>query len=82
MKPAMALLRQEQKDGHSRLFHRMYSFQITQDEEEAGGREDERKRGTERGMIELVMRGGQSCDLFLNFEFSSVVVCVCVCVGN
>lgn len=71
MKPAMALLRQEQKDGHSRLFHRMYSFQITQDEEkeEAGGREDERKRGIERGMIELVVRRGQSCDLFLNFEF-------------
>lgn len=39
MKSAMALLRQEQKDGHSQLFHWMYSFQITQDKnkEEAGG---------------------------------------------
>lgn len=36
----------------------MYSFQITQDKtkEEAEGREDEQKRGTEQGMIELVLR--------------------------
>lgn len=51
MKPAMALLRQEQKDGHFQLFHRMCSFQITQDKKkgEARGREDGRKRGTEEG---------------------------------
>lgn len=47
----MALLRQEQKDGHFQLFKKMYSFQITQNKKkgETGGRDDERKRGTEGG---------------------------------
>lgn len=64
MKPAMTL-RQEQKDGCFQLFHRMYTFKITQGKhrEEVGGGE----RGTEWGMIELVLRNRQSCDLFLNF---------------
>lgn len=82
MKPAMALLKQQQKDGHSQLFHRMYSLQITQDKNkgEAGGREDERKRGTEWEMIELVLIRGQSCDLLLNFVLCCL--CLCMCVGN
>lgn len=51
MKPAMALLRQEQKDGHSQLFHRMYSFQITQDKKkgEAGGGKMREREGLNRG---------------------------------
>jgi len=67
MKPAMALLGQEQRDGQSQLFHRMYSFQITQDKKkgEEGGREDESKRENEQGKIKLA-RIGQSCDLCLN----------------
>ena len=68
----------------------MYSFQITQDKnkEEAGGRQDERKRRTELKMIELVLGRGQCCDLFLNFVGCSLCLCMCVsvcvsvCVGN
>lgn len=43
-----------------------------------GGRQDERKRRTELKMIELVLRRGQSCDLFLNFVRCSLCLCMCV----
>lgn len=68
MKPAMALLRQEQKDGHVQLFIRMYSFQITQDKMKGGG--DDRKQRGSRKMMELVLRTGRGFDLFLNFIVS------------
>lgn len=65
MKPAMALLRKEQKDGHFQLFRRMSSFQITQDKKVGWAQEG--LGGSRWGKMLLVLRRGQSQDLFLNF---------------
>lgn len=50
MNAAMALLRQEQKQGHFLLSHIMYSFQTTQD-----SKKGEREQETEG--LELEVRG-------------------------
>lgn len=69
MKPAMALLGQEQKDGHFQLFQRMYSLQTTLDNKGQG----RWKGGGVRIGLWAIRR--HSYDPLLN---SFVVACLCV----